>query len=183
MASFLNLIGGVSKLFGGDSVGSALSTTLGFQPVVKTPHMPENDFFENLVDNSALGQAANDALGSSKSTKNKEKSLRDDELNYNSSEAQKTRDWLERMSNTAYQRAAADMRAAGLNPYLAYSQGGASTPSGSSASYSGYASAYLGANSAYRNSRLSNSASFFSGIANSAIAALSRLGYAAILKR
>lgn len=34
------------------------------------------------------------------------------------------------MSGTSYQRAMADMRKAGLNPMLAYSQGGASTPQG-----------------------------------------------------
>lgn len=44
--------------------------------------------------------------------------------------------FAEKMSNTSYQRAKADMLSAGINPLVAYSNGasGASTPSGSSGS-------------------------------------------------
>lgn len=53
---------------------------------------------------------------------------------FSASEAQKQRDWETEMSNTAYQRQVADMRAAGINPAMAMGGSGASTPSGSAPS-------------------------------------------------
>lgn len=53
---------------------------------------------------------------------------------FNHDEAQLQRDYETQMSNSAYQRAVKDMEAAGINPMLAVSQGGATTPPGATAS-------------------------------------------------
>lgn len=64
----------------------------------------------------------------------------------NAQQAQRQMDFQAQQTGTSYQRGVADMKAAGLNPMLAYSQGGAASGGGASASMGNELGA--GANSA-----------------------------------
>lgn len=77
---------------------------------------------------------------------------------YNSQEAAVERAWAQQMRQTAYQDTVADLKAAGLNPALAYLNGATSTATGSSASstHQSYSSPSMSAMYQYGN----NTASF-----------------------
>lgn len=70
------------------------------------------------------------------------------QMGYNAAEAQKQRDWQEKMANTIYTRSVKNMKKAGINPILAANMGlsGASVGSGATASLSGVPSAPLAQN-------------------------------------
>lgn len=79
------------------------------------------DYFKNLLATVGAENEVNRVYNSA------EAQLQRD---WSASEAEKQRKWQTEMSNTAYQRAMSDARAAGLNPILIASGGASSTPSG-----------------------------------------------------
>lgn len=85
---------------------------------------------------SALGNLAGGLLGrSGQNAANAANAAQVERMNqFNANQAQLNRDFQSQQRSTQYQTAVEDMRAAGLNPALAYHQGGAGTPGGTSAS-------------------------------------------------
>jgi len=88
----------------------------------------------------AIGSFLGDVVGGvlnyqgAKKANKASKKLAREQMAFQQASSREQMAFQERMSNTAYQRAMEDMRKAGLNPILAYNQGGSSSPSGAQSS-------------------------------------------------
>lgn len=103
-------------------------------------------------------------------------------MDFEASEAQKNRDWIDQQRATAYQVAMSDMKAAGLNPILAASNGGAATVGGSVASgfsSSGSSASGVAASGSKANTDYVGKREF----AQSLVSAASQIGMSVLLRR
>ena len=125
--------------FVGDTVGSAYNALTGRNTSAATvdPSLsPEGSLggldLDKVAEIQRNNQIAQQVIA--REQWNASQSSADKAMKFSADQAQINREWQEQMSNTAYQRAVQDMREAGINPMLAFSKGGASTPSGSAPS-------------------------------------------------
>ena len=100
---------------------------------------PVSNSLSGLANRSIFGQLfAPEAIALEDYQRNEQSAINafNRQSEFNAIEAQKQRDFEERMANTSFQRVVKDMKIAGINPIIGLGLRGADTPSGVSASAS-----------------------------------------------
>lgn len=84
----------------------------------------------NILGGAASIYGAIENANASRDANRTNVALAHEQMDFSANQAQREMDFQERMSSTSYQRAVDDMRKAGINPLMAVTNGGASSPSG-----------------------------------------------------
>lgn len=90
--------------------------------------MPGISFIQNPIAKGDGGVGT--SVANSQSINENYQQAIEEERRWSAEQAEINRQFQKELSDTAYQRAVKDLLNAGLNPALAYSQGGASSPAG-----------------------------------------------------
>lgn len=178
--SNMNSGGSVASYFGvPDMINTSYwSDKYGSNPL--TNLLDKTGSWMNSINPSTLG-AQNALISSSIDSRNaaqqfeRQMELQNDQQAFNAEEARIARDWTERLANTAYQRSAADLKAAGLNPWLAVQNPASSAGGVAASSTQGQASRAENTTTSALNTGLQ----VIGSIISAAISAIAKLGSSA----